>query len=54
MPVTDLDVNGAFHGHSPLAEQLKATLNIVPAHTWYAMPNGALAFVNERSADLWA
>jgi len=51
MPVTDLDVNGAFHEHSPLEEQLKATLNIVPAHTWYALPNGALAFVNERSAD---
>jgi PAS domain S-box-containing protein len=51
MPVTGLDVNGAFHEHSPLEEQLKATLNIVPAHTWYALPNGALAFVNERSAD---
>src|SRR6266849_2448556 len=51
MPVTDLDVNGAFHEHSPLEEQLQATLNIVPAYAWYALPNGALTFVNERTAD---
>src|SRR6266404_5619312 len=51
MVVTGLNVNGALHQHSPLEAQLQATLNIVPAHAWYALPNGALTFVNERSAD---
>ncbi len=37
--------------HSPLESQLQATLNIVPAYAWYALPNGALTFVNERTAD---
>src|ERR1700747_963930 len=31
--------------------ELRATLNLIPAHTWYARPSGALAFVNERCAD---
>jgi PAS domain-containing protein len=51
MSVTGLEVNGAFHQHSPLEAQLQATLNIVPAYAWYALPNGALTFVNERTAD---
>ena len=50
MVVTSLDVNGVLHQHSPL-EQLQATLNIVPAHAWCALPHGGLAFVNERTAD---
>ena len=32
-------------------EQLRATLNMIPAYAWYAAPGGALRFVNERSAD---
>lgn len=51
MAVIGLDANGALHQHSPLEAQLQATLNIVPAHAWYALPNGALAFVNQRTAD---
>src|SRR3984893_13141292 len=51
MAVTGLDVNGALHRHSPLEAQLQAVLNIVPAYAWYALPNGALTFVNERTAD---
>jgi PAS domain S-box-containing protein len=51
MDGTGVDVKGALHQHSPLAEQLQATLNIVPAYAWYAQPNGALTFVNERTAD---
>jgi len=31
--------------------QLQATLNIIPAYTWYAAPSGALTFVNKRNAD---
>lgn len=51
MVVTGFDVNGDLHHHSPLEEQLQATLNIVPAYAWYASPHGALTFVNERTAD---
>jgi hypothetical protein len=32
-------------------EQLQATLNVIPAYTWYADPSGALTFVNERLSD---
>ena len=35
---------------SPKA-QLQATLDVIPAFTWYAAPSGALVFVNSRSAD---
>jgi hypothetical protein len=34
-----------------LEAQLRATLNVIPAHTWYATPSGAVTFVNERSAE---
>ncbi|HET6842562.1 MAG TPA: response regulator [Candidatus Angelobacter sp.] len=47
----DLDVSGVPHQRSPLESQLQATLNIVPAHAWYALPNGELKFVNGRTAD---
>ena len=30
---------------------LQATLNVIPAYTWYAAPSGALTFVNKRTAD---
>src|SRR6266404_425359 len=31
--------------------QLQATLDKIPAYTWYANPTGGLTFVNTRSAD---
>src|SRR6266849_479934 len=34
-----------------LEAQLQATLNMIPAYTWYAAPSGALTFVNKRTAD---
>jgi PAS domain S-box-containing protein len=34
-----------------LKAQLQATLDLIPAFTWYAAPSGALLFVNSRSAD---
>jgi PAS domain S-box-containing protein len=34
-----------------LEAQLRATLDVIPAYTWYADPSGALTFVNERHAD---
>jgi PAS domain S-box-containing protein len=35
----------------PLGAELQLALNLIPAHTWYAVPSGALTFVNERTAD---
>jgi len=35
----------------PLAAQLRATLDKIPAYTWYANPTGGLGFVNTRCAD---
>ena len=34
-----------------LEAQLQATLNMIPANTWYATRSGGLIFVNERAAD---
>jgi PAS domain S-box-containing protein len=34
-----------------LKTQLQATLDMIPAHTWYAAPSGGLTFVNKRAAD---
>ena len=49
--VAGFDADGALSQRSPLKAQLEATLNLIPAHTWYALPSGALTFVNERLAD---
>ena len=35
----------------PFGTQLRAMLNLIPANAWYAVPSGALTFVNERSGD---
>jgi len=35
----------------PLGAELQLALNLIPAHTWYAVPSGALTFVNERTAE---
>ena len=48
MLATGPDVNRL---HPPLDAQLQATLNLIPAYVWYAVPAGALTFVNERIAD---
>ncbi|WP_161563985.1 PAS domain-containing protein [Cupriavidus lacunae] len=32
-------------------ESLQCTLNLIPAHIWYADPSISLTFLNERSAD---
>src|SRR5882672_122068 len=42
---------GADRMDQPFEAQLRATLNVIPAYTWYAGPSGALTFVNERSAE---
>jgi hypothetical protein len=51
MDVTGLDINGVHHQHSPLEAQLQATLYIVSTSAWYALSSGALAFLNELTAD---
>ena len=49
---TGLDVRSIAAQKRPeLEAQLRATLNVIPAYTWYADPSGALTFVNERHAD---
>jgi PAS domain S-box-containing protein len=49
---TGLDVNGvAAQKRSELEAQLQATLKVIPAYTWYAVPSGALTFVNDRNAN---
>ena len=48
---TGLHVLGATQQYPRLEAQLQATLNVTPAYTWYALPSGALTFVNERTAD---
>ena len=50
-------MGASYRWHDPLAEQpsfaaqLQATLNAIPAYTWYKLASGTLAFVNERSGD---
>jgi formate hydrogenlyase transcriptional activator len=34
-----------------LEARLQTTLNMIPAHTWYAAPGGSLTFANGRCAD---
>jgi len=46
-----MTILGASEQRSSLEAQLQATLNVIPAHTWYAGPSGALTFVNTRIAD---
>jgi PAS domain S-box-containing protein len=41
----------AAQQQTSLEVQIQATLNVIPAYTWYALPSGALTFVNERTAN---
>ena len=46
LPGYESESKRAFEAH------LRATLDVVPAYTWYARPSGALTFVNKRHADI--
>jgi len=35
----------------PPRAELQVALNLIPAQTWYAVPSGALTFMNERGSD---
>jgi PAS domain S-box-containing protein len=49
---TGVDLDGVAAQKRPeLEAQIQATLNVIPAYTWYALPSGALTFVNERTAN---
>ena len=37
--------------NTPRSKHSCKPLNVIPAYTWYALPSGALTFVNERTAD---
>src|SRR5713226_3627151 len=47
----DIDEGKKAEEQPGFAAQLQATLNVIPAYTWYAAPSGALTFVNKRTAD---
>jgi hypothetical protein len=40
----------ATQQQTSLEAELQATLNVIPAYTWYAAPSGPLMFVNQRTA----
>jgi PAS domain-containing protein len=44
-------VDNIAQNRPPLGAELQVALNLIPAHTWYAVPSGALTFLNERGAD---
>jgi hypothetical protein len=48
----DLDEGKKAEVQPGFAAQLQATLNVIPAHTWYAAPSGGLTFVNKRNCGL--
>lgn len=48
--ISDLMADVAHIG--PLETQLQATLDKVPAYTWYAAPTGGLTFVNTLVARI--
>jgi PAS domain S-box-containing protein len=46
-----LDKGNKAEEQSKFLAQLQASLNVIPAYTWYAGPSGGLTFVNKRTAD---
>lgn len=44
------NVDSASGHESSFAEQLRKTLNTIPAYTLYALPSGILTFVNDQYA----
>jgi PAS domain S-box-containing protein len=47
----DVDEGKRAEEQSRFLAQLQASLNVIPAYTWYAAPSGGLTFVNRRTAD---
>src|SRR5258705_6573521 len=47
----DVDAGKKAEEQPRSAAQLQATLNVIPAYTWYAAPSGGITFVNIRTVD---
>src|SRR5258707_4124373 len=47
----DVDEGKKAEEQSRFLAHLRATLNVIPAYTWYAARSGGLTFVNKRTAD---
>jgi PAS domain S-box-containing protein len=47
----DVDEGKKAEEQPGFVAQRQATLNVIPAYTWYAAPSGSLTFVNKRTAD---
>ena len=47
----DIDEGKWAEEQSKVATQLRATINVIPAYTWYAAPSGGLTFVSKRTAN---
>ncbi len=47
----DIDGGKEVEERPRFVAQLQATLNVIPAHAWYAAPSGGLTFMNKRTAD---
>jgi PAS domain S-box-containing protein len=47
----DVDEGNKAEEQSRFLAQLQASLNVIPAYTWYGAPSGGLTFVNRRTAD---
>jgi PAS domain S-box-containing protein len=47
----DVDEGNKVEEQPGFLAQLQASLNVLPAYTWYAAPSGGLTFVNKRTAD---
>jgi PAS domain S-box-containing protein len=47
----DIDEDKKAGKRPRFVARLQATLNVIPAYTWYAAPSGGLTFVNKRTAD---
>jgi PAS domain S-box-containing protein len=48
---TALYIHSAAQQYPPLEAQLQATLNLIPAYTWYASASGGLTFLCERGCE---
>lgn len=48
---TALYIHSAAQQHPPLEAQLQATLNLIPAYTWYSSASGGLTFLCERGCE---
>ena len=46
-----MTISPALRNVQCLGAELQIALNLITAHTWYALPSGALTFLNERGSD---